>query len=337
VAVGFDAVGPSAAGQAGAAVTSLSWSHTAVTGPAAMVTSASVALTSGTFGATCAGTAMTQLAKQENAGASGAGNTLMFGLPGVTAGTKTMTLTSSASSDMEAGSVSYAGADPAAPFGTPVTNSGNTASATVTVPGTAATSMIAAVAGSGSSFTALPAGTARWLNNQNSSSGGGNGYGTDTGGGGAGTLTWTISGTDFWGAIGAEIVAAPAGPTVTTAVLPDGHLGAAYSQTLTQTGGAAPVTWAVTAGSLPAGLTLAGSAGVISGTPAATGASSFTVQVTDSASATATAALTITIDPPLSGPNLPSAGADLGGGTGSWAGPGNVTADDGTAAVWTVI
>jgi hypothetical protein len=38
-----------------------------------------------------------------------------------------------------------------------------------------------------------------------------------------------------------------------------------------------------------------------------------------------------------SGPNSPSAGTDLGGGTGSWTSPGNITADDGSAATWAVV
>jgi len=38
-----------------------------------------------------------------------------------------------------------------------------------------------------------------------------------------------------------------------------------------------------------------------------------------------------------SGPNSPTVGTDLGGGSGSWANPGNIIADDGSSAVWTVI
>lgn len=38
-----------------------------------------------------------------------------------------------------------------------------------------------------------------------------------------------------------------------------------------------------------------------------------------------------------SGPNSPSTGTDLGGGTGSWSSPGNITADDGSAATWAVV
>ncbi len=53
--------------------------------------------------------------------------------------------------------------------------------------------------------------------------------------------------------------------TVTTATLPNGTIGTAYSQTLAATGGQTPYTWALGTGTLPAGVTLS-SAGVISGT-----------------------------------------------------------------------
>jgi hypothetical protein len=39
----------------------------------------------------------------------------------------------------------------------------------------------------------------------------------------------------------------------------------------------------------------------------------------------------------LSGPNSPGTGTDLGGGTGTWTSPGNITADDGSAATWAVV
>lgn len=90
--------------------------------------------------------------------------------------------------------------------------------------------------------------------------------------------------------------------SVTTTSLLGGGIGNAYSQTLQATGGTPPYTWSITAGTLPAGLTLTLSTGDISGTPTATGTSSFTVRVTDSTTptaGTATAALSITINAAL--------------------------------------
>jgi hypothetical protein len=70
--------------------------------------------------------------------------------------------------------------------------------------------------------------------------------------------------------------------TVSPAALPDGTYAAAYSQTLTATGGAGgPFTFAVTAGTPPAGLNLA-SDGTLTGTPTAAGSFTFTVTATDS-------------------------------------------------------
>jgi hypothetical protein len=64
---------------------------------------------------------------------------------------------------------------------------------------------------------------------------------------------------------------------ITTTSLPDGTVGTAYSQTLQAVGGLPPVTWAVSTGTLPAGLTLNASSGTISGTPTISGSSTFTV------------------------------------------------------------
>ena len=70
-------------------------------------------------------------------------------------------------------------------------------------------------------------------------------------------------------------------PTITTDSLPNGTEGTSYSQTLTATG-TAPITWSVTSGSLPTGLTLNESTGLISGTPTSEGTSNFTVTATNS-------------------------------------------------------
>jgi hypothetical protein len=76
--------------------------------------------------------------------------------------------------------------------------------------------------------------------------------------------------------------------------LPSGSLIGAYSQTLSATGGVAPYTWSILSGALPPGLALS-SAGAIAGTPATVGAYSFTVQVLDSASATASQSFSLTV------------------------------------------
>ncbi len=84
--------------------------------------------------------------------------------------------------------------------------------------------------------------------------------------------------------------------TITTTSLTGGVTGKAYNQTLQANGGNPPYSWSITLGSLPAGLSLNASTGAITGTPTATGTSSFTVKVTDSALASATANLSITIN-----------------------------------------
>jgi hypothetical protein len=60
-------------------------------------------------------------------------------------------------------------------------------------------------------------------------------------------------------------------------------------------GGTAPYTYALTAGSLPPGLGLGASTGAITGTPRDTGPYSFTARVTDHVAATATVACSVSV------------------------------------------
>src|SRR6202158_3449105 len=87
-------------------------------------------------------------------------------------------------------------------------------------------------------------------------------------------------------------------PAITSTSLVNATVGTAYSVTLQMTGGVSPFTWSIASGTLPAGLSLNASTGVISGTPTAPGTSNLTFQVTDSGSPaiSATSALTITVD-----------------------------------------
>jgi hypothetical protein len=82
---------------------------------------------------------------------------------------------------------------------------------------------------------------------------------------------------------------------ITTTTLPTPVLTQSYSHTVATSGGTAPISFSVYAGSLPAGLSLASSTGVISGTPTASGAYSFTIKAADSSSLTATQAYSGTI------------------------------------------
>jgi|GEM_PF-1485830 len=91
----------------------------------------------------------------------------------------------------------------------------------------------------------------------------------------------------------------PVNPSITTAAgaLPSGVVGTPYSVALAGAGGITPYIWSIAQGTLPAGLALNASTGVISGTPSAAGSTSFTVMLTDSGSPalTATAQYTIAI------------------------------------------
>ena len=69
-------------------------------------------------------------------------------------------------------------------------------------------------------------------------------------------------------------------PTITTNSLPGGTVGTDYSQPLIADG-SETITWSITDGSLPAGLSLGADTGVISGTPTAAGTYSFTVTATN--------------------------------------------------------
>ena len=99
------------------------------------------------------------------------------------------------------------------------------------------------------------------------------------------------------------IAAAPVPPNITTPSLLGGTVGTAYSQTLQRTGGTAPFTWIFT-GTLPTGLSLTPSTGVISGIPSATGTFNFTPQVTDSLSLTDTTPPALSIVISNSAPNI---------------------------------
>jgi hypothetical protein len=85
-----------------------------------------------------------------------------------------------------------------------------------------------------------------------------------------------------------EIAAAQPLTITSPLQLPDGSVGIPYSVTVTASGGAPPYTWSIVTSTLPAGLSLNASTGVISGTPTFREGAGFFLKVTDSVGANVT-------------------------------------------------
>jgi hypothetical protein len=125
---------------------------------------------------------------------------------------------------------------------------------------------------------------------------------------GAATVTFTVNDsakpTPQTATANLSLTVSPAKLTITTASLPSGTVGVAYSGAIAASGGSTPYTYS--AGNLPSPLSIGPSTGAITGTPA-TGAartSTVAVTVTDStkpAAQTANANLSLTINPASSG------------------------------------
>ncbi|MGA2615799.1 MAG: Ig domain-containing protein [Spirochaetia bacterium] len=82
--------------------------------------------------------------------------------------------------------------------------------------------------------------------------------------------------------------------TITTATLPDGQTGSAYTSSMSAAGGTPPYTWSLAGGALPPGMMLA-PGGTVSGTAANGGSYTFMVQVMDSASASSSKQFSINV------------------------------------------
>ena len=117
-----------------------------------------------------------------------------------------------------------------------------------------------------------------------------------------GSFPITITATDSNGCAGSRgytLVIVCQTITVNPGTLPNGTVGVFYSQTLTQTGGIGTITWSVTAGSLPPGLTLNSTTGLLSGTPTTMGTFNFTATATDGNSCAGSQSYTVQIAVPV--------------------------------------
>ncbi len=100
----------------------------------------------------------------------------------------------------------------------------------------------------------------------------------------------------------------------TASPLPPAYVGEAYSTSFRAGGGTPPYTWAVIDGELPGGMTLNSTAGTISGTPTNSSVATFTLQVTDSTSATTNKLFTLPVQTRLqvvTASNLPMAALNV--------------------------
>ena len=113
-----------------------------------------------------------------------------------------------------------------------------------------------------------------------------------------GSFPFTVKVTDFNGGTDTKALTIVTGQflVITTASLPGAARNQPYPQTtLTAVNGTPPYTWSIASGTLPAGLQLNGSTGVVSGTPTVVGDSSFDVLVTDATSTTGRKSFTINV------------------------------------------
>nr|WP_100877043.1 putative Ig domain-containing protein [Janthinobacterium sp. 64] len=114
----------------------------------------------------------------------------------------------------------------------------------------------------------------------------------------SGTDSFTYTATNAGGTSSAATVTITVSApilTLTPASLGNGTTGTPYSATISAAGGTAPYTFAITSGSLPAGLSLNTATGALSGTPTASGAANLTITATDANSVTSSKPYTLVI------------------------------------------
>lgn len=132
----------------------------------------------------------------------------------------------------------------------------------------------------------------------------------------AASANFTVTATDAngnTGALGYTLTVTAPAIVIAPTTLPAATTGAAYSQALSASGGAAPYSYAVTAGALPGGITLSAD-GTLSGTATTGGSFTFTVTATDANGNSGSSSYTLAVNtPPLTLNSGPASGAVVGG------------------------
>lgn len=213
MAVAFDAVGPSAAGQTASNPTSVTWSHTCTGSNRALLVFVAVGQNSGgdgtktISGVTYAGVPMTHLGTRHTNDDT-FGYLACYGLAAPATGANNVVVSfNSAPSVAECASESFTGVDQTTPFGTAVTAVGDSTLATAAVAANASTSIIGFGVGVGSDTGTNPTSPATkraQANFSHSSAGGCFGMATIPGTGSSVTCSWPVT-SDFWALIAVEV------------------------------------------------------------------------------------------------------------------------------------
>jgi large repetitive protein len=114
----------------------------------------------------------------------------------------------------------------------------------------------------------------------------------------AGTYNFTVTATSGDSSVGSTaytLIISPPPLTINPPSLPAATVNAPYNQTITASGGTGPYNYIVLSGSLPPGLSLNATTGVISGSPTAGGSYNFTIQASDQVGNTGTRAYTLNV------------------------------------------
>lgn len=122
-----------------------------------------------------------------------------------------------------------------------------------------------------------------------------------------GVFTFTVTATNDAGSTSQEYtIRVGEAPVITTPSLPSGSVDDPYSSLVDATG-SGPITFTVTAGTLPAGLVLNAATGEVTGSPTAAGTSTFTVTATNALGAdTHEYTITVLEAPVITTPSVPN-------------------------------